>query len=116
MPEEMHLQRYLDFMRSSSYVPDRDLVAVAEDGTIASFMVWWADDSGIAQIEPLGTHPDYQRLGLGRALLYHGLCEMKDGGMLTARVCTDDDRPATHFYEAVGFEDVGRLRWWALPK
>lgn len=113
MPEAMHLQRYLDFMRSPAYVPERDLVAVSPDGRIASFMVWWGDESGIAQIEPFGTHPDYHRQGLGRALLYHGLGEMRAAGMHTCRVVTDDDREATSFYEGVGFRDVGRLHWWA---
>ena len=112
MPDAMHLQRYIDFMRSPVYVPERDLVAVAPDGTIASFMVWWADDSGIAQIEPFGTHPRFHRQGIGRALIYHGLQEMKEAGMHTCRVITNDWRAATDFYEGVGFEDVGRVRWW----
>jgi ribosomal protein S18 acetylase RimI-like enzyme len=112
MPEAMHLQRYLGFMTSPVYVPERDLVAVDPDGRIASFMVWWADESGIAQIEPFGTHPDYHRKGIGRALIYHGLRRMKDAGMHTCRVITNDWRDATKFYEGVGFADVGRLRWW----
>lgn len=113
MPPPMHLQRYLDFMRSPVYAPERDLVAVAPDGTIVAFMVWWADpQSGIAQIEPFGTHPDFQRRGIGRALIHEGLRAMRSAGMTLARVCTDDDRPATAFYEACGFSDVGRLRWW----
>ena len=45
----------------------------------------------------------------------HGLAEMKEAGMTMVRVCTDDDRPATYFYEACGFTDVGRLRWWKPP-
>lgn len=110
MPPAMHLQRYLNFMRSTAYVPERDLVAVDPDGVIASFMVWWADSSGLAQIEPFGTHPDYQRQGIGRALIYHGLAEMKAAGMHRARVVTD---AATAFYRRVGFEEVGTLRWWA---
>jgi ribosomal protein S18 acetylase RimI-like enzyme len=115
MEPTMHLQRYIDFMRSPVYVADRDLVAVAPDGTIVSFVVWWGDESsGVAQIEPFGTHPGYHRLGIGRALIYQALAEMKRAGMTTARVCTEDDRPATGFYEGVGFEDVGRLRWWGL--
>lgn len=114
MPDAMHLQRYLGFMRSPVYAPDRDLVAVDPDGRIASFMVWWADDSGIAQIEPFGTHPSYHRQGIGRALIHHGLHEMKAAGMHTCRVMTDDWRAATHFYEGVGFEDVGRIRWWKM--
>jgi mycothiol synthase len=112
MPEAMHLQRYLDFMRSPVYVGDRDLVAVDADGRVGSFMIWWGDSSGIAQIEPFGTHPDFHRRGIARALMYHGLAEMKHAGMRLARVCTDDDRPATAFYEGVGFRDVDRLRWW----
>ena len=113
MPEAMHLQRYLDFMRSVVYVPERDLVAVAPNGRIASFMVWWADKSGVAQIEPFGTHPDYHRQGIGRALLYHGLQEMKAAGMNSCRVITDEPREATAFYEGIGFADVGRVHWWA---
>lgn len=112
MSSALHLQRYIDFMRSPVYAPERDLVAVAPSGRIASFMVWWADESGVAQIEPFGTHPDYQRQGIGRALIYHGLAEMKAAGMHSCRVVTDEPRAATAFYEGVGFEDVGRIRWW----
>jgi ribosomal protein S18 acetylase RimI-like enzyme len=113
MDPSTHLDRYLEFMRSPIYDPERDLIAVAPDGTIVSFMIWWPDASGIAQIEPFGTHPDFQRGGAGRALIHYGLRRMRIGGMRLARVCTDDDRLATAFYESVGFDDVGRLRWWA---
>ena len=113
MPEAMHLQRYLGFMRSPVYAPERDLVAVDPEGRIAAFMVWWADQSGVAQIEPFGTRPEYHRQGIGRALMYHGLSEMVAAGMHLCRVLTDDWREATKFYEGVGFEDVGRVRWWA---
>ena len=115
MDPAMHLRRYLDFMRSPVYMAERDLVAVAPDGTVGAFMIWWADPSGIAEIEPFGTHPEFHRRGIGRALMYHGLARMKEAGMTVVRVCTDDDRPATHFYEACGFTDVGRLRWWKPP-
>ncbi len=112
MPGAMHLQRYLNFMRSPVYVPDRDLVVVTPQGKVAAFMVWWKDPSGVAQIEPFGTHPDFQRRGLGRALIYHGLSEMRAAGMHTVRVVTDDGSHAAAFYESVGFEDSGKLRWW----
>lgn len=116
MSSEMHLQRYLDFMRSPMYVPERDLVAVAPDGTFAAFMIWWADErSGIAEIEPFGTHPRFQRQGIGRALLHHGLGEMRKAGALLARVCTEHGSSANQFYQACGFGNARPLRWWKRP-
>lgn len=116
MTDEEHLERYLRFMRSPVYLPDHDLVAVAPDGTIAAFMVWWADESGITQIEPFGTHPDYQGRGIGRSLIHHGLRQMSGLGMRLARVCTEVTRePANRFYPGVGFDVVGRLVDWKPP-
>jgi ribosomal protein S18 acetylase RimI-like enzyme len=116
MDPEMHLHRYLRFMRSSVYDPSRDLVAVSPDGRIASFMIWWPDPSGIAQIEPFGVHPDFQRQGVGKALIHHGLRRMRASGMTLCRVMTDEPpTDGTAFYESVGFQDVGRLRSWRRP-
>ena len=74
--------------------------------------VWWGDQSGVAQIEPFGTHPDFHRRGIGRSLMYFALQRMSQAGMHTVRVLTDEPREATAFYEGVGFSEVGRLRWW----
>jgi ribosomal protein S18 acetylase RimI-like enzyme len=116
MDEAAHLERYLRFMRSPVYDRERDLVAVAPDGRIGSFVFWWPDSSGVAQIEPFGTHPDFQRQGIGKALSYHALTKMKDSGMTLARVVTDESRlDANGFYEGVGFEMVGKTRSWAVP-
>jgi GNAT superfamily N-acetyltransferase len=112
MDPEQHLERYLGFMRSPVYLPENDLVAVAPDGTIAAFMVWWPDTTGVAQLEPFGTHPDFHRRGVGRALLHYGLSRMRDAGMTVCRVVTDDYREANAFYVASGFDDIGALRWW----
>ncbi|MFV1961946.1 MAG: GNAT family N-acetyltransferase [Acidimicrobiia bacterium] len=115
MDPEMHHERYLGFMRSPVYVAEQDLVAVSPDGRIASFMIWWPDKSGLAQIEPFGTHPDFQGRGIGTALMHHGLRMMKDAGMRMARVISEDSRSdATSFYESVGFDEIGRVRWWGF--
>ena len=50
------------------YEPELDLVAVAEDGTVAGFCVVWLDRGcSAAQIEPIGVVPRFRRLGLARA-------------------------------------------------
>ena len=116
MDPEAHLRRYLRFMRSPVYDPKRDLVAVSHEGRIASFVVWWPDGSGIAQIEPFGTHPEFQRQGAGRALMYFALRRMRAAGMSLARVITDEPRSdATGFYSGIGFREVDRVRWWRQP-
>ncbi len=82
---------------------------------IAAFMVWWSDPSGIALIEPFGTHPDFHRQGVGSALLRFGLARMQAAGMRTVRVCTEESREvAVAFYASVGFRQGPRLGWWGL--
>ncbi len=114
MPDDLHLNRYLRFMRSVAYVPENDLVAVDENGRVGAFMVWWADPSGVAEIEPFGTHPEFQRMGLGRALLRFGAQRAREAGMHTLRVGTYEDWPAAEFYSQSGFDRVGSLRWWKI--
>lgn len=49
-----------------------DLVPIvtAADGTLAAYcMSWWDPRSASVEIEPLGTHPEYRRLGLARAIV-----------------------------------------------
>jgi ribosomal protein S18 acetylase RimI-like enzyme len=50
-----------------------DLVPIvaAPDGTLAAYCIsWWDPRSSSVEIEPLGTHPDFRRLGLGRAIVH----------------------------------------------
>lgn len=115
MDPAAHLDRYLRFMRSPVYDRTRDVVAVAPDGEIAAFLIWWPDEAtGIAQLEPVGTHPAHQRRGLGAAVLDRALDDMRSAGMRTLRVCTDTWRPdALAFYDGVGFVRADRLSWWS---
>ena len=109
-----HLARYLSFMRSPVYVPERDLVAVTPDGTVGSFLIWWGDEAtGIAQLEPVGTHPAHQRRGLAAAVFDRALADMRAAGMTRVRVETGEGRPgAIAFYRSVGLEPFHRLQWW----
>ena len=55
-------------------MPDfrRELVPIvsAADGTLAAYCIAWFDPrTQTVEIEPLGTHPEFRRLGLGRAIV-----------------------------------------------
>ena len=90
------------------YNPDLDLVAVAPDGRLAGFCIWWyAPHLKTAQIEPLGVHPDFQQLGLSQALMAEGFQRVAALGAETALVETYSfSEPALKSYQAAGFEIV----------
>ena len=67
------------------YRPEIDLVVVNPDDQPVGFCVCWVLD-GIGQIEPLGVHPDYQGMGLGRALEAAALGVMWEQGAKKIRV------------------------------
>lgn len=101
------------------YQPDLDLVAVAPDGTLAGFCVGWHEPArGLAQLEPVGVHPRYQRRGLSRALLTEMLYRFKGRGASVAIVETEFERTAARAaYDAVGFKQahtIYRLDAWAI--
>jgi mycothiol synthase len=69
------------------YRRDLDIVAVAADGSIASFCTIWFDDvSRTAYVEPVATVPAHQRHGLGRAVMVEGLYRLKRMGCKVAFV------------------------------
>jgi ribosomal protein S18 acetylase RimI-like enzyme len=91
------------------YVQDADLVAVAPDGRLAAFCICWLHrNSGgttSGQIEPAGVHPDFRRLGLGRAIISEALRRLRRLGAVNVCVLTDNYRNAAlNLYRAVGFQ------------
>jgi mycothiol synthase len=101
-----------------AYRPELDLVAVAPDGRLAAFAIGWlAPDGRSAAVEPMGVSPDFQRHGLGRALLAELIGRFRAAGAEQAYVVTDDERdPARALYTALGFTEgsvrPGYGRWY----
>lgn len=97
---------YHHVMESPGYDVERELVVVAPDGTFAAFCIYWLDEiNKVGLLEPVGTHKDFRRLGLSRALNYYALCQMRAAGMEHAQVLHENDNEAsTALYAAVGFE------------
>ncbi len=97
-------------LQQPAYQPALDLVVVAPDGRLAAFCVCWLHDDANGkrgQIEPMGVHPDFRNLGLGRAILSQGLRRLYDQGAQEVFVETDNYRDAAFaLYESVGFRVV----------
>jgi mycothiol synthase len=110
-PFERYLERFTNFMRSPVYDHEQDIVAVDAEGQVGAFCIVWPDMvNKVGLFEPVGTHPDFQRKGLGRAVILEGLHRLQALGMKSAIVSTFEDNLAgIKFYEAVGFHQVCQL-------
>lgn len=102
------------WLRQPIYRPDLSLLAEieADPGTFAGFCIISVieDDNkrrNVCEgwIDLLGTTRDWRRVGLGRALILHGLHSLKNAGMETALLEVDSTSPtgAQRLYESVGF-------------
>jgi ribosomal protein S18 acetylase RimI-like enzyme len=103
--ESMTMEWRAQTLRMSQYRPGLDLVAMTLDGRPVGFLVGWLDAARqLAQIEPMGVHPDFRSMGLARALLLEGMRRIQAHGATEAIVETDSGRsPALQAYESVGF-------------
>lgn len=100
--------------RCSFYKEDLDLVAVAPDGTFASICTFRVDPFGkMATVEPMGTHPNYRKLGLGKILIFEGLRRALKYNPTLFYIDSAANNPAANkFYDSVGFtEDAVEYYW-----
>lgn len=103
---------YRQFMAAAPmYDPAHDVVLCGPDGSFVAFAMTWPDyATGRGEFEPVGTHPEYQRRGLGRATMQEGLRRLKMSGMTLATVCTGAEQQGNiAFYEACGFTRVNTV-------
>lgn len=108
---DKYLERRLSFIRSVGFMRERDRVVVTPEGRVASFCIYWVDPiNKVGLFEPVGTHPDFQGRGLGKALLSDTLRLMQAEGMETANVCAEANNLASNrLYESVGFTRANRF-------
>lgn len=102
---------YAALQRAPDYRPELDLYITAPDGEFVSFCIVWHDARNrLAVLEPVGTHPDYRRRGLGRAVVCEGLRRAAALGAERSWVGSGQA-----FYQALGFRLalVGHI--WSKP-
>jgi ribosomal protein S18 acetylase RimI-like enzyme len=119
----MTVEEYLSDMQSSEYDPTLDLVAVAEDGRLAAFCTCSISaaenkitERRVGYTDPIGTHPDFQRQGLARAILLAGMRLLRERGMATAVLGTKSQNSAmVKTAESVGFTTQWSKVWLEKP-
>ena len=101
------------------YRPDLDCVAVAPDGSVASYALAWLDEANrLGEFEPVGTHEAHLRKGLGRAVNLFALQRLRErgrhggAGRLPRRRAYPIPR---RLYESVGFREVARAVSYGPP-
>ncbi len=89
------------------YRADLHVLVAAPDGTLAASAIIWLDAvTRTAEFEPVGTHRDFRRRGLGTALLLHGMGLARAAGaarMLVACLGAAGRSAARGLYCGVGF-------------
>ncbi|MER6383420.1 GNAT family N-acetyltransferase [Streptomyces sp. NPDC001127] len=111
-PTTYTAEAYEDVRRTPPYRGDLHVLVEAPDGTTAASTVMWLDEANsTAEFEPVGTHPDYRRLGLGRAMLLHGMHLARAAGarhMTVACLGAPGHPAARGLYYGVGFRELSR--------
>lgn len=103
---------YRNVQRCPLYRRDLDIVAIAPGGEVASFCTVWFDDvTRTASFEPVGTHVDHWRKGLGKAVMAEGLRRLQWFGATLAYVSSFEE-PAHRLYESMGFTAFEECEQW----
>jgi mycothiol synthase len=96
---------YAYFMTLPPFHRDLDIVAVAPDGSIVSYVNGWIDPlNHVGDIGPLGALEGYRNQGLTRAVIQVCLQTMRGYGMDRVEVSTGiHNTPARNLYQSLGF-------------
>ncbi len=111
-PSAYTVESYRGVRRTNAYRGDLHLLVEAPEGTMASSTIMWLDEANrTAGFEPVGTHRDYRRLGLARAMLLHGMRLVRAAGATHATVAclgAPGHPRARGLYHGVGFRELVR--------
>lgn len=102
------------YAAASFYNKDLDLVAVDRHGDFAAFCTVRMDPgSGMAELEPVGTHPNYRRLGLAKSVICEGLRRLQKYQPSTMCILgAATSEAANRLYDSVGFTEKTEVHLW----
>ena len=102
------------YSAASFYKKDLDLVVVDPDGNFAAICTVRIDPrSRMAELEPVGTHPDYRKLGIAKSVICEGLRRVQK--YQPSSICilgAAASEAANKLYESVGFTENTEVNLW----
>ena len=107
-------QRWID---SPEYIPELDLIAVADDGSLAAFCQSYYDPLDLERsarregwTDPIGTGPAYRKKGLARAVILEALWRLKRRGIEDAMLgVAGSNKAAQKLYESIGYRAIYQM-------
>lgn len=104
---KMTLDLYQTVRAAPVYRPDLDLVVVNPEGEFVAYcIVWYDPNTKTGEFEPVGTHPDWRRKGLGKAVLIEGFHRLRNLGAEKALVSFFAKN--LEYYQSAGFKEVNQ--------
>jgi ribosomal protein S18 acetylase RimI-like enzyme len=107
---------YQILRQAPSFVPELDLILLSPQGEIASFgSVWFDLNLSLAEFEPVGTIPEFRKMGLGKALIIEACNRLRALGCEKVTVMSWSESPgANRLYESAGFLPKVKKNYWRL--
>jgi ribosomal protein S18 acetylase RimI-like enzyme len=119
-PSRVTTESYAAVRGSWPYRQDLDWVVEAPDGRFAaSCLIWWDERNRNGELEPVGAHQDFRRLGLAQAACLGALHRLRELGAQDAVVMSvgDPTKPAARgLYLSLGFVDHCRTLKFVRPR
>ncbi len=104
-----------EMTESTYYNKDLDLIVETNNGDLAAFCTFRMDPvSKITQLEPMGTHPRYRKLGLAKSLVLEGLKRSVDHGASLFYIGGSAISPAAaKLYDNTGYTEILKEYVWS---
>lgn len=99
----------------SIYDPTLDLAIESSSGEIAGYSLYWFDPvTRVGLVEPVRVHDAFQRKGLARAMVTHGLNLLVKAGAERVKVSWETEA-AGALYLGTGFTQQSTTIWYSSP-
>lgn len=105
---------YQILRQAPSFVSELDLILLSPTGEIASFCSVWFDRTlSLAEFEPVGTLPEFRKLGLGKALIAEACNRLRALECQKVTVMSwSESVGANRLYDSAGFLPKIKKNYW----